>query len=127
MTDLSALDILIVDDHEAMRALLRKVLERAGVQSVRDASSGADAIALLEQQRADLILADLTMPGMDGLAFARRVRGEPRWAQARIVMLTGRSDAATVEGARQAGIDLLLTKPVAPRDLLEAINRVLAD
>jgi CheY-like chemotaxis protein len=127
MVELSTLDVLIVDDHEAMRAMLRKVLDRAGVQSIRDAANGADAIALLEQSSADLILADLTMPGMDGLAFARRVRGEPRWARARIVMLTGRGDAATAEAAQQAGIDLLLTKPVAPRDLLAAINRVLAD
>jgi len=126
MTDLSALDVLIVDDHEAMRALLRKVLERAGVQALRDASNGADALALLEQKSADLILADLTMPGMDGLTFARRVRGSERLALARMVALTGRADAATAEAAREAGFDIVLTKPVAPRDLLEALNRLLA-
>jgi CheY-like chemotaxis protein len=125
MADIRTLNVLIVDDHEAMRALLRKVLERAGVASVRDAENGADGLALLEQAPANLIIADITMPGMDGLAFATRVRAGS--SQARIVLLTGRTDAATAEAARAVGVDLLLTKPVAPSALLEALNRLLAD
>ena len=120
-----ALDVLIVDDHEPMRAMLRKVLERAGVSSVRDAASGKAALDLLQERSAQLILVDQTMPEMDGLAFVERVRGDPAYASARIVMLTGRADAAHAEAAHKAGVDAMLVKPVAPSELLAAIERVL--
>ena len=71
---LSELDVLIVDDHEPMRALLRKILERAGVSAVRDASSGAAALALIGERAPTLILCDRRMPEMDGLVFIARAR-----------------------------------------------------
>lgn len=119
MTGFAALDVLIVDDHPAMRALLRKVLERAGAASVRDAAGGAEGLALLAQQAAQLILVDQTMPGMDGVAFVEQVRAQG--AAARIMMITGRGDARTAETARAAGADAVLVKPIAPSDLLAAI------
>jgi two-component system, chemotaxis family, chemotaxis protein CheY len=120
-----ALDVLIVDDHEPMRAMLRKVLERAGVNAIRDAASGQAALALLQERGAHLILVDQTMPEMDGLALVERVRADPNCASVRIVMLTGRADAAHAEAAREAGVDAVLVKPIAPRELLDAIERVL--
>jgi two-component system chemotaxis response regulator CheY len=119
-----ALDVLIVDDHEPMRAMLRKVLERAGVNSVRDAASGKAALELLQERGAQLILVDQTMPEMDGLALVQRVRADSSSAGARIIMLTGRADAAHAEAARKAGVDAVLVKPVAPSELLAAIERV---
>lgn len=119
-----ALDVLIVDDHEPMRAMLRKVLERAGVGSVRDAASGKAALELLRERGAQLVLVDQTMPEMDGLALVERLRSDPSCAGMRIVMLTGRADAAHAEAARRAGVDAMLVKPVAPSELLAAIERV---
>ena len=120
-----ALDVLIVDDHEPMRAMLRKVLERAGVEAIRDAASGKAALDLLRERSAQLILVDQTMPEMDGLALVKNVRGDPACTSVRIVMLTGRGDAAHAEAARRAGVDVVLVKPVAPSDLLAAIERAL--
>ncbi len=125
MTEITALDILIVEDHEPMRAMLRKTLERAGVSAIREAANGAEALKLLASRPADLILADQTMPEMDGLTFVARVRADPRCAHARIVMLSGHADGRHSEAARAAGVDALLAKPIAPRDLLAALNRVL--
>ncbi len=122
MSALASLDILIVDDHEPMRAMLRKVLERAGVEAIRDAANGTAALALLREKPAQLILVDRNMPGMDGAAFIAHVRADPRLAAAHILMITG--DARQAENA--AGADAVLVKPVAPRDLLAAIERVLA-
>jgi two-component system, chemotaxis family, chemotaxis protein CheY len=119
-----ALDVLIVDDHEPMRAMLRKVLERAGVMRIREAASGKAALELLQNSSAQLILVDQTMPEMDGLALVERVRADPSCAGGRIVMLTGRADAAHAEAARKAGVDMVLVKPVAPSELLAAIERV---
>lgn len=121
-----ALDVLIVDDHEPMRAMLRKVLERAGVASVRDAASGKAALELLQERSAQLILVDQTMPEMDGLTLVDRVRADPSYAGARVIMLTGRADAPHAEAARNAGVDAVLVKPVAPSELLAAIERVLS-
>lgn len=123
---LADLDILVVDDHEAMRTLLLRVLNRAGVPRLRAAESGAQALAMLAERPANLILADQTMPGMDGAAFIRAVRAEPAFAAARVIMVTGRTEAAQAAAARQAGADAVLIKPVTPRALLETIDAVFA-
>jgi two-component system, chemotaxis family, chemotaxis protein CheY len=119
-----ALSVLIVDDHEAMRALLRKVLERAGVSDVRDAENGNAGLGLLVERGADLILVDQTMPHMDGVTFVEHARAAG--STARIVMITGRGDARTSDAARAAGADALLVKPVSPSDLVAAIEKLFA-
>jgi CheY-like chemotaxis protein len=119
MSALSNLDVLIVDDHAPMRELLRKVLERAGATRVRDAASGEDALAALEERAARLVLVDQNMSGMSGAEFIATVRGDARWRAAHIVLITGDVRASTGEA------DELLVKPVSPRDLLAALERVL--
>lgn len=119
-----ALSVLIADDHEPMRALLRKVLERAGAGEVRDVGTGAEALKALEERRADLLLADMTMPEMDGVALTERVRAAN--LATRVIMITGRSEARILENAKAAGADAVLVKPVSPRDLLAAIEKVFA-
>jgi two-component system, chemotaxis family, chemotaxis protein CheY len=123
MTDVAALNVLIVDDHEGMRALLRKVLERAGVGAVRDAASGAAGLALLAERPANLILVDQNMPEMDGAAFVARVRREG--GTAKIVMITGHGEASYADAAREAGADAVLVKPISPSALLGTIEHVL--
>lgn len=116
---LAGLNVLIVDDHAGMRELLRKVLERAGVGRVREAANGLEALAMLEEEAAGLILADQNMPGMSGAEFIARVRSDARWRAARVLLITG--DARAEAG----DADALLVKPVAPRDLLAAIEQVM--
>jgi two-component system chemotaxis response regulator CheY len=123
---LSELDVLIVDDHEAMRVMLARVLVRAGVTQVRMAASGLEALALLAERPASLVLADQRMPGMDGLSFVSAVRGDAALQGARIIMISGATDAAHFNAAREAGVDAVLVKPVSPRALLDAIEQVLA-
>jgi CheY-like chemotaxis protein len=125
MGEMATLSVLIVEDHEPMRALLRAVLERAGVSAVRDAANGEAGLALLAEHGADLILVDQNMPRMDGRSLVERARAAG--SKARIIMITGRADAATAEAARAAGADAVLVKPIGPRELLEAIERVLSD
>lgn len=122
---LADLDILIVDDHEAMRTLLLKVLNRAGVAKLRAAASAIEGLAALAQRPADLVLADQMMPEMDGLAFVRALRSDAAIAGARVIMISGRAEAAHAEAARAAGADAVLVKPVSPRDLLAAIESVM--
>lgn len=124
MTALADLDVLIVDDHEAMRTLLTRVLEKAGVTRLRAAATGAEALAQFAERPASLILADQNMPGMVGVAFIAAVRATG--AAARIIMISGKASAEHAEIARAAGADAVLEKPVSPRDVLAAIEALFA-
>lgn len=124
--ELADLDVMIVDDHEAMRVLLARVFTKAGVARVRDASSAAEALAALQTQPATLILADQNMPAMDGTAFVSAVRADPKLSAARIVIISGKSSREHEAAARAAGADMVLVKPVAPSELLAAINSLFA-
>ena len=124
---LADLDVLIVDDHEAMRVMLARVLVRAGITRVRMASSGLEALSLLADRSASLGLADQNMPGMDGLTFVAAIRSDETLRHASIIMVSGMTDEAHISRAREAGADAVLVKPVTPRALLEAIEKTLTD
>lgn len=124
--DLANLDVLIVDDHEAMRALLTRVFSKVGVTKLRTAETADAALAALREQPTALIIADKNMPGMDGLAFLTAVRGESAFGAPKIVMLSGDASSAHADAARAAGADLVLVKPVPPSALLAAINELFA-
>lgn len=121
-----SLDILIVDDHAPMRMMLRAVLERSGVPvHVREAGSGAKALALLLEQPADLVLCDQSMPHMSGVELVLRLRGEPRHAGLRVIMLSGHADPEFTRAAQSAGADAILLKPVKPSLLLRTISALM--
>jgi two-component system cell cycle response regulator len=80
---------------------------------------------ILEQNRPDLILCDVRMPGMDGFAFVRAVRSQPGVAGVKLVAVTGLSDRADVTRLLQAGFDGYLVKPVEFEALLDTIDRLL--
>jgi two-component system, chemotaxis family, chemotaxis protein CheY len=122
----SELDVLIVDDQEAMRTLLTRVLQKAAAVRVRAAANGADGISLLSQSPATLVLVDQNMPGMAGLAFIAAVRGDPALGSPRIIMISGHAGLEQAKAARAAGADAVLVKPVAPSELLGAINALFA-
>jgi CheY-like chemotaxis protein len=126
MTPAAELDVLIVDDHEAMRTLLVRVLTKAGVAHVRTASDASAALAQLAERPASLILADQNMPGATGVEFISSVRGDRALRAARIIMISGNASGQHADAARAAGADAVLVKPVSPRDLLATIERLFA-
>ncbi|MBL8546339.1 MAG: response regulator [Hyphomonadaceae bacterium] len=120
------LDVLIVDDHEAMRMLLARVLNKLGVRQIRAAESGAAALAALGERPASLVLADRNMPGMDGFSLVRNIRADPRLGTPRIIMISGNAGGGHEDAARAAGVDMVLVKPVTGRDLVAAIEVLFA-
>jgi two-component system chemotaxis response regulator CheY len=120
------LDVLIVDDHEAMRALLARVFGKLGVRTIRSAESGAAALTALSERPASLILADRNMPVMDGLSLVQQVRANPAFGVPRIIMISGNASSEHAEAARAAGADAVLIKPVSVRDLIAAIEALFA-
>ena len=113
--------LLLVDDDAAFRELLRTTFEDAQVE-VDEAGSAADAEARISASRPDVIVLDVGMPGMDGLAFCRELKGSADTRGIRIVLLTGMDDVEEVAGA--AGADALLLKPFRPLELLGVVERL---
>jgi response regulator RpfG family c-di-GMP phosphodiesterase len=113
--------LLLVDDDAGFRALLRTTFEDVQVE-VDEAGSAAEAERRIAASRPDVIVLDVGMPGMDGLAFCRELKGSEDTRGIRIVLLTGMDDVEDVAGA--AGADALLLKPFRPLELLGVVERL---
>ena len=126
---LKGLRVLIVDDNPTNRAILHTHVLRWRMSSA-SAESGQQGIELLRATAArgtpfDLAIVDMKMPGMDGLELARTIKADPAIAHARLVMLSSIGAPAEISGARQAGIDAYLTKPVRQKELLRALTEAI--
>ena len=117
--------ILIVDDNSTSRRMLGYTLSKHGYTIVT-AENGRDALAQLDAQPIDLILSDIAMPEMDGVALARAIKADPVTAGTRLVLLAlmGQRFEATARQAAQ--LDGCLGKPVKPARLREALVAVLS-
>jgi DNA-binding NtrC family response regulator len=118
----SSARILVVDDKQSFCFMLNSYLEDDGYQ-VACAASGADALALLEQRRFDLILSDMVMPGMDGVELLRQVRS--RHPQLPFVILTAYGSVDSAVAAMKEGADDYLLKPINREELLLVLARLL--
>lgn len=118
--------LLIVDDGPVNLMLARQVLEREGYE-VRTATSGAEALACLEQVPFDLVLMDIFMPGMDGVETSRRWRDVEieRYPGKRSVLVALTANASAEDRKRfvAAGLDDYLAKPYRPQQLIDLVNR----
>ncbi|MCC6704188.1 MAG: response regulator transcription factor [Thermomicrobiales bacterium] len=113
--------ILVVDDEAAIVRLVRATLQADG-HAVITASRGEEALALMDEQRPDLIVLDLMMPGIDGFETLRRIRSQ---SQAPVIMLTARAaDADKLKGL-SSGADDYITKPFNPDELAARVTAVL--
>jgi CheY-like chemotaxis protein len=116
--------ILVVDDSPVSRRLLGYTLQQDG-HTVALAGNGFEALELLQRDPADLVIADLAMPAMDGLTLLRRIRADQRLGGLRLVMLTASGLDQDRLDAQVAGADGFLTKPTSSRDLLETVKRLI--
>lgn len=115
--------VLIVDDHLLIREGLRVLLERVQhLELVGEAASGQEAIALVEATQPDVVLMDLQMPGMDGVAATARIRST--WPDLPVLILSSFVEADTVLAAIRAGASGYTLKEMQAADLLHAIRTV---
>jgi DNA-binding response OmpR family regulator len=113
--------VLIVEDEQKIRDLVRRYLEREGYV-VLSTGSGAEAITIAADARPDLVVLDLGLPDVSGTEVAREVRAV---ADIPIVMLTARSDEADRIAGLELGADDYITKPFSPRELVLRVRAVL--
>ena len=126
----SSIQVMVVDDQQVMRSIVRKILTRANIQHITEATDGRDALAILDSQpdsRPDLIICDLHMEKMDGIEFLKTLRGDRSKSRHNIpvLILTGDKNEKPHQLARQAGATRVLTKPISPDDLVREIRRAL--
>lgn len=113
---------LVVDDSITVRRVTERFLQRHGVRVIT-AKDGLDAIALLQDNKPDIILLDIEMPRMDGYEFASYVRNDERFADVPIIMITSRVGDKHRARAIELGVNDYLGKPYQDEQLLEAIER----
>ena len=114
--------VLLADDEELVRFGLRTVLESAGLEVVGEASDGAEAVALAAELKPDVVLMDIRMPRVDGLAAARTILSRPD--PPRVAVLTTFHTDTYVVGALEAGASGFLLKDTPPRQIVAAVRAV---
>ncbi len=116
--------ILVVENEVSNRILIERVLSTRGYRCL-SASNGREALNILDRERVDLILTDLSMPVLDGYQTTQLIRARPGLENVPIVAVTAFALADEGEAARQIGCTEYLTKPFKPRQLLEVVERLL--
>jgi CheY-like chemotaxis protein len=118
--------ILVIDDQMELRTLFQRVLERGGHEVIA-AEGGEEAVRATESWVPDLVLLDMAMPQMDGLAFLRAVRGRPGWQNVPIIVLSGMVTAEQMATARTLGVcDQLVKGQFTTRELRSRVAQYLA-
>src|ERR1700730_5240880 len=103
--------ILVVDDEEQIRKLVGTFLERRGY-SVRTARNGAEALRAISDERPDLIVTDVAMPDVDGIALTQQLRASHLTARLPIIMLSAHKETGDVLAGYGAGADEYVPKPI---------------
>lgn len=115
--------ILVVDDEEDIAANLRMRLEVTGYE-VLVASDGNTAYEMAKSENPDLMVLDLTLPGMDGYQVCRLLKFDDKYKHIPIIMLTARTQAEDREWGEKVGADCYMTKPYEMKELLDKIKEL---
>lgn len=116
--------ILLVEDHEDNRRIVRDLLTNAGYELI-EAVTGEEGIRLAETQGPDLVLMDIQLPGIDGYEVTRRLRQNPALARTPIIAVTSYALSGDDAKALAAGCDAYVAKPFSPRALLAKVQEYL--
>ena len=121
--------ILIVDDSSVMRKIVERSLRQAGLEIVQvlEASNGAEALVVVQNNALDLILSDINMPTMDGLEFVRRLRDVENAKNVPVIMITTEAGESAVVQALSNGARGYIRKPFTPEQIKERIAPLLEE
>ena len=120
---MTVLKVVLAEDEALIRLDLRESLIEVGYDVVGEAADGAHAVALVRETKADVVILDVMMPGVDGITAAREIMTDRLCA---VVILTAFSQRDLVEQARDAGAMSYLVKPFQPQELVPAIELAVA-
>lgn len=118
--------ILVADDERALRMLITGTLE-IGDFSVVEADNGMDAWKIITQERLDLVILDVMMPGMTGYEVCRLIKSTHGLQKIKVIILTAKGQQSDKEAAREALADFYIAKPFSPAQLLSIVEEILGD
>src|SRR6476469_9157937 len=118
--------ILVVEDQEDNRLILRDLLGNAGYELI-EVERGEDALSAVMTRRPDLILMDIQLPQMDGYEATRRIKSSPEMKEVPVIAVTSYALAGDEGKARAAGCNAYISKPFSPRALLAKVREYLAE
>ena len=118
--------ILIVEDQEDNRTILRDVLSTVGYELI-EALNGEDGVKLAQNERPDLILMDIQLPKMDGYEATQQIKSIAELKTIPIIAVTSYALSGDEAKARAAGCDGYIAKPYSPRELLAMVRKYLSD
>jgi DNA-binding response OmpR family regulator len=116
--------VLVVDDDPQVLRLMRVNLEMEGYDVV-SAPDGAEALDAVINERPDIVVCDVMMPGIDGLTVLRNLRSNPRTSKIPFVVVSAKAQRSDVKAALDMGADRYITKPFDPQELLDAVEHLL--
>ena len=117
--------IVIADDERVIRLLVNRSIVSRDHRFV-EATDGDEAWRVIQEEKPDLVLMDVRMPGLTGIEVVRLLRADPALSHAKVVLLTAESQAYEIEDGFAAGADEYITKPFSPTFLNELVERLLA-
>ena len=117
--------IVLIEDDPGIRTVIRLALKGAGYPSICETGNGADGLALVQRERPALVILDLMLPGMDGLAVCSAIRRTPSVSGTPIVMLTARTAEEDVVRGLELGADDYITKPFSNAILVARVKAAL--
>ena len=117
--------ILIVDDNEPMRMLIRNILTREGYKHFFEADDGSSAYKILKAQKIDLIISDWNMLGMTGIELLKKVRADQDISQTPFIMVSVEGLSISKKQASQCGADAFVSKPFSVKTLTSSVARLM--
>jgi two-component system chemotaxis response regulator CheY len=118
--------VLVVDDFETMRKIIKNVLKQINIEDVLEAENGKQALAILKNNNADLIISDWIMPEMTGIEFLKACKGDETIRKIPFIMVTAEAQKDNIMEAIKSGVDNYIVKPFTPDKLREAIDKAKA-
>ena len=117
------INVLVADDLKFIKLVLRELLEKAGFRVVGEASNGEEAVELYQEKRPDVVLMDITMPKLDGLAALKQIlKFDP---QAKVIMCSALGQQSLIVQALQLGAKDFIVKPFREERVIAAIKHIL--
>ena len=117
--------IVLIEDDPGIRTVIRLALKGAGFTSICETGNGTDGLALVQREKPALVILDLMLPGMDGLAVCSAIRRNPSVSGTPIIMLTARTAEEDVVRGLELGADDYITKPFSNAILVARVKAAL--
>ena len=114
--------ILIADDEESLRVLLRAVITAEENFELSEAIDGDDALAKIKQDKPNIVILDVMMPGQSGFEVCESIKADEKLKDIKVIILTAKGQKSDKEWANSVGADYFLSKPFSPLELLDLLK-----